>query len=68
MAFYVACNVMPKLSKMLVAIKSFENLDLHHGKQCYASNQSWANNSMLTKVHHCICLPSLLAIVTHHQC
>jgi spore maturation protein SpmB len=33
MGFYMACNVMPKLSKMLVAIKSFENLDLHHGKQ-----------------------------------
>jgi len=28
----------PKLSKMLIAIKSFENLDLHHGKQCYALN------------------------------
>jgi hypothetical protein len=38
MAFYMACNVMPKLSKMLVAIKSFENLNLHHGKKCYVLN------------------------------
>jgi hypothetical protein len=38
MVFYMAYNFMPKLSKMLVAIKSFENLDLHHGKQCYVSN------------------------------
>jgi hypothetical protein len=59
---------MPKLSKMLVAIKSFENLDLHHGKQVMYWTQSWANNSMLTKAHHCVCLPSLLAIVTCHQC
>jgi hypothetical protein len=36
--FYIACNVMPKLSLMLVAIKSFKNLDLHHGKKCYVLN------------------------------